>query len=220
MIDIERWIKGFTERVNAVFESRVWFLGLQGSYARGEATDKSDIDVVVILDRVRIGDLQRYSGMLDGMPDRELVCGFISGKDELMNWTASELFQFYFDTVPLVGNLDGLLDRIDKRAVEQAIHGGACAIYHSCVHNFVHEKDTDILKSLYKSAVFVLQALFFYRTGKYIRSKAGLAEFADGEEKTVLETEQQFKSGSPVDFTRATDTLFTWSKKLIGEFCL
>ena len=37
----------------------ICFAGLQGSYAREEATETSDIDVVVILDRLDMSDLQQ-----------------------------------------------------------------------------------------------------------------------------------------------------------------
>ena len=50
MIDITNWMQYFTQKLNETFENRVWFVGLQGSYARGEATETSDIDIVVILD--------------------------------------------------------------------------------------------------------------------------------------------------------------------------
>lgn len=58
---------------------------LQGSYGRGEATETSDIDAVVILDELTVTDIQTYSIMLDTLPYRELICGFLSGKDEIMN---------------------------------------------------------------------------------------------------------------------------------------
>ena len=174
MIDIKTWIKDFTEKVEQTFANRVWFIGLQGSYGRDEATATSDIDVVVILDELRVNDLKTYRDMLDTLPNRDLICGFISGKAELLNWEASDLFQFYYDTTPIKGTLDSLLDRVDKQAVKRAIRIGACNIYHACVHNFVHEKSDDILRSLYKSAVFVIQAVWFYETGKYIKSKAEL----------------------------------------------
>lgn len=50
MIDITAWTKNFLQTLNETFANRVWFVGLQGSYGRGEATETSDIDVVVILD--------------------------------------------------------------------------------------------------------------------------------------------------------------------------
>ena len=52
MIDITVWMKNFLQTLNETFGDRVWFVGLQGSYGRGEATETSDIDVVVILDEL------------------------------------------------------------------------------------------------------------------------------------------------------------------------
>ena len=95
MIDIKTWVPQFVNKVEQSFGNRIWFIGLQGSYGRNEATDASDIDVVVILDELRINDLKTYRDMLDTLPNRDLICGFISGKAELLNWEASDLFQFY-----------------------------------------------------------------------------------------------------------------------------
>ena len=65
-----------------------------------------------------------------------------------MGWEPSDLFQFYYDTTPIKGTLDILLEKIDKQAVKRAIKIGACNIFHACVHNFVHEKSDEILRSL------------------------------------------------------------------------
>ena len=94
MIDITAWMDNFLQKLNENFANRVWFVGLQGSYGRGEATETSDIDVVVILDELSAKDIQIYNGMLDTLPHRKLICGFLSGKDEIMNWEPSDLFQF------------------------------------------------------------------------------------------------------------------------------
>ena len=83
MIDIKHFMTLFQDKLNDTFGSRVWFVGLQGSYGRGEATKSSDIDVVVILDRLSVADLNRSRAMLDTLPHRDLVCGFLSGKDEI-----------------------------------------------------------------------------------------------------------------------------------------
>ena len=48
MIDINVWMNDFLQKLNELFANRVWFVGLQGSYGRGDATETSDIDVVVI----------------------------------------------------------------------------------------------------------------------------------------------------------------------------
>ncbi len=214
MVDITTWVNTFTEKVEQTFAERVWFIGLQGSYGRGEATDTSDIDVVVILDELRINDLKTYRDMLDTLPNRELICGFISGKTELLNWEAGDLFQFYYDTTPIKGTLDCLLEKIDKQAVKRAIRTGACNIYHACVHNYVHEKSEGILCSLYKSAVFVIQAVWFYETGKYIKSHAEL-QTAVTPSSAVLDTAQALKRGASVDFEQMSELLLNWSKSVI-----
>ncbi len=38
MIDITTWMNDFLQKLNHKFENRVWFVGLQGGYGRGEAT--------------------------------------------------------------------------------------------------------------------------------------------------------------------------------------
>lgn len=187
---------------------------MQGSYGRGEATETSDIDVVVILDVLRIDDLKVYRDMLDTLPNRDLICGFISGKNELLNWETSDLFQFYYDTTPIKGSLDCLLEKIDKQTVKRAIRIGACNIYHACVHNFVHEKSDDILRSLYKSAAFVLQAVWFYETGKYIKSKAELQN-AITPPSAVLTNVQELKNGASVKFEEMSELLLNWAKTII-----
>lgn len=152
MIEIHSWMNSFLEAAVETFGDRIWFIGLQGSYARGEASEASDIDPVVILDNLSAMDVLAYDGMLNALPHRELICGFLSGKKEILNWEPSDLFQFYHDTKPYKGTLDALLPLVEKTAIDRAIKTGVCNIYHGCVHNMLHEKNEEILKDLYKSA--------------------------------------------------------------------
>ena len=217
MIDISSWMDKFVGALDASFKNRVWFVGLQGSYGRGEATETSDIDVVVILDELTAQDIQIYNAILDTLPNRELICGFVSGKEELLNWEASDLFQFYHDTTPIKGSLDELLSVIDKTAIARAIKSGACNIYHGCVHNMLHEKSDEILKGLYKAASFVVQAICFQETGCYIKSQKDLLGKVSGDEKSIVENFLSLKNGGKVDFEEMSNTLFAWSKKWIGN---
>ena len=217
MIDINVWMNDFIQKLNEVFANRVWFVGLQGSYARGEATESSDIDVVVILDKLNASDIQTYHDMLDTLPHRELICGFVSGKDELLNWEPSDLFQFYHDTTAIKGSLDDLLPLIDNAAIDRVIRMGAGNIYHGCVHNMLHEKSEEMLKGLYKAASFVVQAIVFKQTGNYIRHQSQLLQVASAGEQSIIATFLKYKNGDPIDFNDASRILFEWSKKLITE---
>ena len=217
MIDITVWMSNFMKTLNKTFENRVWFVGLQGSYGRGEATETSDIDVVVILDELSAMDIQTYHDMLEILPQRELICGFLSGKKEIMNWEPSDLFQFCHDTTPIKGSLDEVMAVIDLNAVNRAIKIGACNIYHGCVHNMLHEKSEDILKGLYKSASFVVQAIAFKKTGKYVKHQCELRNVVSTDEKLIVDTFLNLKNGGEIDFNLMSKALFAWSKKCISE---
>ncbi len=215
MIDIGKFIEEFDSLLKTQFGERVWFFGLQGSYGRGEATDSSDIDLVVILDELKPSDIEAYNNMLDALPYRELICGFLSGKKEIFNWEPSDLFQFYYDTKPIKGSLDELLPLLDGSTVDRAIKTGACNIYHGCVHNMLYEKSEEILKGLYKSASFVVQASVFRRTGAYLKNRAELLSVADVDERYIIETYSSVKKGGKIQFKEMSDFLFVWAGKLI-----
>ena len=217
MIDIKNFMNIFLNALNDTFGDRVWFVGLQGSYARGEATATSDIDVVVILDELSVSDISTYNEMLSKLPHRELICGFLSGKEELLNWEPSDLFQFYYDTSPIKGNLDEVLALIDNSAVNSAIKSGVCNIYHGCIHNMLHEKSEDILRALYKSASFVVQAIAFKQTGNFIRHQKELLRVVSSNEQVIVETFMNLKKGGTIDFDLMSEILFTWSKNLITK---
>ena len=217
MIDITVWMQNFLQSLNKTFPNRVWFVGLQGSYSRGEARDTSDIDVVVILDQLSAADIQKYNAMLDTLPNRELICGFVSGKNELLDWEPSDLFQFYHDTTPIKGSLEEVVAVVDETAVNRAIKIGACNIYHGCVHNMLHEKSEDILKGLYKSASFVVQAIAFKQTGKYVKHQSELRDVVSTDERVIVDTFLNLKNGGIVDFNSMSEALLAWAKKWISE---
>lgn len=217
---IDTWMKDYQQAVESRFDGRIWFIGLQGSYGRGEATEQSDIDVVLILDQVSADDLQEYSALLCTLPNREKVCGFISGKEELIAWEPSDLFQFCYDTTPVVGSLTMLMQRIRREDIRRAVHIGACNVYHMCAHNLVHEKSADILRELYKSAVFTLQAIAFLQSGVYEKQKAALQSRLRPEDRCILEASMELKERKTIsneDLSNYSARLLEWASKWIRQ---
>ena len=141
----------------------------------------------------------------------------MSGKKEILNWEPSDLFQFYYDTTPIKGSLDELLSVIDESAVDRAIQIGACNIYHGCVHNMLHEKSKDILKGLYKSASFVVQAIAFKQTGNYIKHLKDLLGVVSSDEQKIVYTFVNLKNGGMIDFDLMSNIIFDWTKKWISK---
>ena len=70
-MEIRQYMEQAQSLLLRAFPERLICLGLQGSYARGEATEESDIDLVVILDRVGMEELLTYRRILDQLPKRE-----------------------------------------------------------------------------------------------------------------------------------------------------
>lgn len=215
MIDIDVWMTHFTEGLLQRFGDRVWFIGLQGSYAREEATEQSDIDVVVILDKLSVSDIEAYDELLDAQPHRNLLCGFLSGREEITKWEPADLFQFYHDTRPVKGSLDALLVLIDEKAINRAIKTGLCNLYHACVHNMLHDKSEAILMGLYKSSSFLIQAIAYRESGRYWRKQSDLLNVVLPEERKILENFYRIKSSKRTDFRRDSEELFGWLQQWI-----
>ncbi|HNX35747.1 MAG TPA: nucleotidyltransferase domain-containing protein [Kiritimatiellia bacterium] len=217
----EAWLKAYLQTVTSLFGVRLLFVGLQGSYGRDEATESSDIDMALILDLVSAQDLKAYDDAISKLPHREKMCGFISGKQELACWSKADLFQFCHDTTPLAGSLRDLLPEIGEDDIRRAILTGACNIYHLCGHNMVHEKDPAILKSLYKAAVFVVQALHYHRMGVYLKKRCELLTEAPQREQQLLLAYARIKDSRPdqdVDVASSSELLFAWAGQVIREY--
>ena len=216
-MDIHHFTAQYLQALDDHFGGRVQFVGLQGSYGRGEATDNSDIDMVVVLDEVRGEDLLLYRQMLDQLPHRNKMCGFLSGHNELIHWDAADLFQLYHDTTPLRGTLDAALHLLDDRAVERAIKMGACNVFHGCVHNLLYGQDEGALRGLYKSAAFTVQAVVYRQTGVYYRRQRDALRAAQPREQQILSAAMDLKSGAAVDLDGMSRQLIAWCQYWIAE---
>ena len=161
MMEIENWMKQYCGAVRAAFGDRVRYIGLQGSRGRGEAGPDSDIDVVCILDSCSLQDLETYRAAVKDLPDRDKLCGFVSGTAELAAWDRGELFQFRRDTTDWCGRLADLLPPEEPGDARRALHQGACGLYHLCCHNFLHGRSREAVAEACKAAVFLLQAKLY-----------------------------------------------------------
>lgn len=202
-MEIENWLKVFMSGLGRLFGSRLFFLGLQGSYARGEQSAESDIDVVVILAEIRFEDLEVYRNFLDSLPERGKICGFVGGRNDLMNWEKSDLIQLYLDTQPLAGSLDFLSSLFSEEDIRRSVLTGACNVYHACSHNFLHARDIGMLRELFKSARFVVRMKHYLETGLYISRMRVLEDNVSGKDLEVLKIAN---SASISDFQLVTES--------------
>ena len=211
-MDIDNWLNIIIQQLKENFSDKLLFIGLQGSYNRGEATADSDIDLVVILDKLDFESLKIYRSIIGTMPNKDKACGFISGKNELQKWSKSDLFQFYYDTTPLLGNLENIIQLPQKEDIKILIKISAENIYHSAVHSFVHSNSyTQDLKNLYKMTFFILQAKYFVETNNYIPTKKQLLNRLSGFDREILNVCINKDNISNMDSEILYKNLITWS---------
>ena len=219
MLNIEHWLQSAKEKLQAQFGQRVLFVGLQGSYKRGEATADSDIDLVVILDRLSLEDLKAYRSIVESLPAKDKACGFISGKKELQKWSKTDLFQFFYDTKPLVGSLTDIIGIPLKDDVKKALKTGAENLYHAAVHSFVHSHHyAEDLPNLYKMTFFLLQAKYFVEKDTYIPTKQELLVCLSGKDKEILRiclNKTSIQTLSPNEIEQLYNLLIGWCSGLI-----
>lgn len=188
-MDINIFMGSFKENLLRLFGDNLLFLGLQGSYGRGEAKETSDIDPVIILQQCGKDDILRYRAYIDTLPEKDILCGFISSIDELRAWESADRAQLILDTKPVYRDLAELCPRITSDDIRRAVQQGACAIYHASSHNILHARDWSVLPELYKSTRFTIRMKHYLQTGVYVSAFRELTAVVDEEEKTILEAQ-------------------------------
>ena len=219
--DVNIWLNELKLNLKDSFGERLLFLGLQGSHRRGEATDTSDIDVVIVLDKLSAEDLQLYREMIHMMPDYEKACGFICGKSELKAWPKYDLFTLYFDTMPIHGNLDSLIAKPLRQDAAEAVSIGAANLYHAACHSYLYDSDkAQSLSDLYKGTLFLLLGRHYQNTGEYLPSSLELRPTLNGEDLEIFTSCQQrraFLAAGSAELEEGYRMLIRWCSRLLRE---
>ena len=221
MINIENYISRLTGLLRLRFGSRLLYVGLQGSYLRGEATDSSDIDVMVVIDGLSVSDLDCYRDIIFTLEKPDKACGFICGKTDLENWNPLEICHLINSTKDCYGVLSRLVPSYTEYDIRNFVKISINNLYHEICHRYIHadqNKNTEALPGSYKSVFFILQNLYFLEHGKYIKTKAELIPLLSGVSRSVLENAVKLNGGAgvglnPLDIVKFTSAYATLIRK-------
>lgn len=217
---LENWLDEIKNKILNRYKDKVIFIGYQGSYRRGEASENSDIDMVVVLDELDFNDLMIYKSIVQSMPFPEKACGFICGKKELLNWSKFELFQLINDTEALYGDLNDYI-AVEVLDAREAVKINAQALYHSTVHSCLYDTDMkSSLISLYKMAFFILQAKYYADTEEFIGAKSELIKRLSGVDKEIMSvclSRNEINKLSHEEVEDLYKKLITWCADLIAR---
>lgn len=219
-IDVEEYVRELIERLRRKFADRLVYVGLQGSYRRGEANDASDIDIMVTLDRLSEEDLDSYREIISAMPCADRSCGFLSGREELKNWQPGEICQLLHETRDCYGELRPLLPAFKREDIESYVGISVGNLYHMLCHSRIHGKPEEAaatLRGLYKAVFYILQNACYLESGRWMMTRAELRERLYGLDREVLEMATTVKSAPDFDAKKAGSLLFAWCRQFFHE---
>ena len=217
MFDLDKYLADLILNCRSAFGERLLYVGLQGSWLRGEAHENSDIDVMVILDRFSVRDMDTYRGILKEIGSYEKSCGFICGKDEMKRWSPLEVCQLRQTTKDLVGNLTDYLPPATREDEINYVKLSLGNLYHELCHRYIHEdreKNAAKLRSTCKGVFFLIQNMHFLESSHFILTKTGLKEAVSSEDRRVLELEEL---PDVYDFDQAFSFLLTWCQRAFAR---
>ena len=210
MFDLDRYLHDLISNCRTVFGDRLLYVGLQGSYLRGEAHENSDIDVMVILDRLSVQDMDRYREILKRIGFYERSCGFICGRDELFRWNPLEVCQLRHTTKDLYGTLADYLPSAKWEDEVNYVKLSLGNLYHELCHRYIHadrERNVAAFRGTCKAVFFLMQNLHYLESSRFIITKKELMAAASEEDRRVLEL-AELPDG--FDFDQAISILFAW----------
>lgn len=215
-MDIDAWMNDLIDQLKTEFKERLVLVGLQGSRARGEQREDSDIDIVVVIEDLNADDLVSYRSIVQRMPHAELTCGFIGSPDALAAWPRHDVFNLVNDTNVRYGSFDFMNTKFTVEEARLAAETCASEIYHALCHTVVFEPNLlpDILQGCLKSIFFGIRAKHFAQTGKFVNSRAQLLNLANDDEKKLL---QAYNGDAQMDDQELANRLLRWSSSMLME---
>ena len=217
MFDLDKYLADLILNCRSAFGERLLYMGLQGSWLRGEAHENSDIDIMVILDRFSVRDMDTYRGILREIGFYERSCGFICGKDEMKRWNPLEVCQLRHTTKDLFGVLTDYLPPATREDEINYVDLSLGNLYHELCRRYIHEdreKNAAKLRSTCKGVFFLIQNMHFLESSHFILTKTGLKEAVSSEDRRVLELEEL---PDDYDFDQAFSSLFAWCQSAFAR---
>ncbi len=217
MFNIDDYLNNLISHCKESFGERLVYVGLQGSYLRGEATENSDIDVMIVLDEFSVADMKIYRAILKEIGLYEKSCGFICGKEDLANWNPLESLQLKYTTKDLYGNLESLLPPSTRQDEINYVKISLGNFYHEICHRYIHSDDgksRDKLRASCKQLYFVIQNLHYLESGDFILKKNDLKAVVSAQDREMLCIPEL---PDDYDFDKTYETVITWCQKTWKE---
>lgn len=220
-MDIQVYLSRLIGGLTHTFGDRLLYVGLQGSYLRGEATETSDIDVMVIFDEIDASTLDTYRELLISVGDYDRSCGFVCSREDMAAWNTPEVCHLLHTTRDLYGRLADFVPAYTREDVIQYVKVSVGNLYHELCHRYIHasrETNQSHLPMTCKAVFFILQNVHYLKTGSFVATKKELLEALEGDDREILALSLRLSEGESPDFDNAFAELLRWCQGTLTQW--
>jgi len=221
---VDLWLAEFLARLKETFGERLVFVAHHGSWARGEGTPDSDIDTMVVLDRVAPEDLAAYRAIVDAMPEGgRHASGLLNSVAEMRATPRSERLQYFYGRKVLHGGAEDILEPPTAEDLIEDIKIKASNNLLSARHYLLYPHDlADRVHNLhypFKECFYALQAWMLAEQGVfYARKDDLLLHLTDADDRAVVAVARdwrQLEADRAAKPRHYVELLERWSRRML-----
>lgn len=237
--DMENYVDTLITALRKEFGRRLLYVGLQGSWMRGEASEDSDIDIMAVLDELSLADMDAYRRVVKSLNYADRSCGFLCGRKDLADWNRCEICHLVHTTKDCFGRLSELVPEYGKEDVVEYIRIMTGNLYHALCHSRVHgwrpeetfagttgengEREEaaweKMLREGLKQTFFILQNKQYVESGFFAVSRAELLGLLSGTDEEVLKLAMKGKASAAERQAALSEQrfalLFNWCRQTL-----
>ncbi len=220
---VDQWLDRFVGKLKNTFGDRLVFVGLHGSWARGEGKAESDIDITTVLNRVGPEDLRAFRKAIVSMTNaKNSACGGLYSIAERQAWPRFEGAQLFYEYKVLYGTLDNsrkptasdLLEDVRFKASSNLFVARSYLLYPHDARKVVHR-----LHYPFKCCFFGLQSWVILCEGRFVALKDDLIDaLTDADDREVVRVARDWQQSEKDREKRPLyyiELLERWSRKML-----
>ncbi len=164
--------------------------------------------------------MDSYREIITQMEHYEKSCGFICGMDEFSKWNPLELCHILYSTKDYYGKLSSLMPKYSDEDIINYIKISLGNLYHEMCHRYLHADRVQNYQQLpvtYKNVFFILQNIYYLKTGSFCLTKKELLCKLDEFDKEVMMLSLEINSNEEYNFKQAFEKLFLWCQKTMTK---
>ena len=162
--------------------------------------------------------MQNYRSAIASLPHFDRSCGFICSKTDLAHWNPLEICHLLHSTKDYYGVLAELLPAYTHADIRNFVKLSINNLYHELCHRYIHaspERNIACLPGTYKGVFFILQNLYYLKTGSFITTKGALLQVLSGNDRAVLEHAIALGTDAGFDFQESFTLLLSWCQETL-----